>query len=165
MAVSEYKIYNLDCYHPSEDSSASTCPPACPVAAFISLAFCLRLIFLSRFFPRFYHHLTANQLDSLHYSLRKCAHLTEYAILGILTMRAVRRSRFASITRAAISRPVVLTSWAFCALYAATDEFHQIFVPGRTPEVTDALLDSLGAAIGIALYIAFARRQRARGAQ
>jgi VanZ family protein len=36
-------------------------------------------------------------------------------------------------------------------IYAATDEFHQSFSPGRHPRATDVLIDSLGAAIGAAL--------------
>ena len=43
--------------------------------------------------------------------------------------------------------------------YAATDEVHQVFVPGRSAEFTDVLLDSLGALVGIWLYLAWHRRQ------
>ena len=43
--------------------------------------------------------------------------------------------------------------------YAATDELHQVFVPGRSAEFTDVLLDSLGALAGIWLYLAWHRRQ------
>ena len=36
-----------------------------------------------------------------------------------------------------------------CAVYAATDELHQMFVQGRSCEVRDILIDSLGALTGI----------------
>ncbi len=43
-------------------------------------------------------------------------------------------------------------SLIFCILYAITDEIHQLFVPGRGTEVTDVLIDGIGALIGIGLY-------------
>lgn len=49
-----------------------------------------------------------------------------------------------------------LVPWAASALYAATDEFHQMFVPGRACLATDVLIDSAGAAVGIALLLAIA---------
>ena len=49
-------------------------------------------------------------------------------------------------------------------LIAATDEFHQLFVPGRGARVTDVLIDSLGAAAGILLFLAV-RRLLARPVQ
>jgi VanZ family protein len=39
----------------------------------------------------------------------------------------------------------------FAALYAATDETHQIFVPGRNASVRDVLLDTFGAGLGLAV--------------
>ena len=39
--------------------------------------------------------------------------------------------------------------WLIAAGYAATDEFHQLFVPGRSGQVSDVILDSAGAAIGV----------------
>lgn len=116
---------------------------------------------LALFFPHFYHNLTWHQLDAMHYYLRKCAHLTEYAVLGILMLRAFR-STGVPRTPGRITRSLILISWLLCAIYAATDEYHQVFVPGRSPEVTDALLDSVGAAIGIALYCAWVRRREHR---
>ena len=37
-------------------------------------------------------------------------------------------------------------------LYATSDEIHQIFTPGRTPAVTDVLLDTVGASVGAAAW-------------
>ena len=45
-------------------------------------------------------------------------------------------------------------SWVFCILYAASDEFHQLFVPGRAGLVTDVCIDSAGALLGILLFLA-----------
>ena len=40
------------------------------------------------------------------------------------------------------------------AAYAFTDEFHQRYVPSRTPSLRDVAIDSAGAAIGVAAYFA-----------
>ncbi len=68
---------------------------------------------------------------------RKLAHLTEYAILGLLSGRAVGRP------------------WAALAagvLYAASDEWHQTLVPGRSGQVSDVLLDTVGVILGIWIH-------------
>jgi VanZ family protein len=66
--------------------------------------------------------------------LRKGAHLTEYAILGALLLRAVGRE---------------LPALALGIAYAATDEVHQHFVRGRHASPLDVLIDAIGIAIGI----------------
>jgi VanZ family protein len=71
----------------------------------------------------------------------KLAHVTEYAVLGWL------------IQHARDDRRVGWQSWLMAAIYAATDEFHQSFTPGRHPLATDVLIDSLGAAIGAAIAV------------
>jgi VanZ family protein len=66
--------------------------------------------------------------------LRKCAHVTEYAILGFLLLRATGRE---------------LPALVLGVLYAASDEFHQHFVHGRHGSPVDVLIDSVGLLIGI----------------
>src|SRR5262249_54217159 len=65
--------------------------------------------------------------------LRKCAHITEYAILAFLLRRALS------------------TPWAAAAafLYACSDEFHQSFVVGREGRPRDVAIDSIGIVIGL----------------
>jgi VanZ family protein len=75
--------------------------------------------------------------------LRKLAHLTEYAILGLLLARATRRPIAA----------VVLT-----AAYAATDEVHQTFVEGRHGTPRDVAIDTLGALVGVYAWTRWSRR-------
>jgi VanZ family protein len=81
----------------------------------------------------------AETLLTMHTFLRKSAHVGEYFILGLLLFRAIRapkqgwRFRWACIA-------ILLA-----AIYAASDEFHQIFVPSRGPAVADVLLDTAGA--------------------
>jgi VanZ family protein len=49
-------------------------------------------------------------------------------------------------------------AWVMAILYSATDEFHQSFVPGRHPAVTDVLIDALGAAIILFLFNRYRRK-------
>jgi VanZ family protein len=74
--------------------------------------------------------------------LRKCAHAAEYAILGWLSYRAFVMSGM-SRNRA------LIFSIVLSVLYAASDEYHQRFVPGRHGAVMDAALDSFGVCVGI----------------
>jgi VanZ family protein len=66
--------------------------------------------------------------------LRKGAHLTEYAILGALLLRAVGQA---------------VPAFLIAVAYAATDELHQHFVRGRHASPVDVLIDSIGIAAGI----------------
>jgi VanZ family protein len=81
-------------------------------------------------------------LEGIHHVFRKLCHLTEYAIFGWLVWRAIRRPvkndpRPWNWAEAGLALAVVFA-------YAASDEFHQIFVPSRTPLITDVLIDSTG---------------------
>lgn len=83
--------------------------------------------------------------ETINYPVRKTAHATEYAILGILVlMRCCCQETWCR-------RRMIVTAWGISTAYAATDEFHQIFVPGRAGMVTDVMIDSSGALAGILL--------------
>ena len=83
-------------------------------------------------------------IGRVHFLVRKTGHFTEYAVLALLVLRAFRKStpEFWStrVWRAAVCALLVT------AAYAATDEFHQVFVPGRTASPGDVLIDSSGGA-------------------
>jgi VanZ family protein len=68
--------------------------------------------------------------------LRKLAHFAEYAILGALLVRAVGNSVTAVVAGVA---------------YAATDELHQHFVPGRHAAFRDVAIDAAGVLVGVLL--------------
>lgn len=87
--------------------------------------------------------------------MRKCAHVSEYAILALLLWRALR-SRSALRTKLPTLFGAVLLG---CAVFAASDEFHQSFVKSRTPSVRDVLLDIAGALFGLLICASFAHRQ------
>jgi VanZ family protein len=48
----------------------------------------------------------------------------------------------------------ILIALGVCMLYAASDEVHQIFIPGRGAQVKDVLIDSAGAFVGIGIALA-----------
>ena len=84
---------------------------------------------------------------SLNYFIRKCAHFLAYLMLEIIVLFAMRRTGLRG-------RGCVVTL-LICIGYAITDELHQAFVPGRTPKLTDILIDSSGASLGTGLYLLF----------
>lgn len=86
--------------------------------------------------------------ELLDLALKKVAHFGEYAILGALLWRAIsgRLSGFPAR---------LLVGVALGSLYAATDEIHQSFVPGRQPAFSDLLIDSVGTAAGLAVLYRF----------
>lgn len=82
------------------------------------------------------------QLDfakKIDHPVRKTAHASEYALLGMLLFGAMTATRKIRMSYA----------WLAASCYAATDEFHQLFVPGRSCQFTDVCIDSGGAALGI----------------
>lgn len=75
--------------------------------------------------------------------LRKAAHLTEFAILGGLLLRALPRPPAA---------------FALGVLYAISDEIHQTFVPGRAGRPLDVAIDAVGVGLGIIAWQQLGRR-------
>ncbi len=73
----------------------------------------------------------------------KLLHIIEYAILGYLLARAGKNS---SSLRLRVHFRVFAVSVAL--LYGLTDEFHQLFVPGRVVEGLDVVADTIGAFLG-----------------
>ena len=78
--------------------------------------------------------------------LRKLAHAAEYAVLGALLVRAVRRE---------------VPAAALGIAYALTDEIHQAFVPGRQGRPLDVLIDAAGVHLGVYVLGRAGRRMRA----
>lgn len=83
-----------------------------------------------------------SMIESVQFPIRKAAHMTEYAVLSVLIMLALIVDGIKDIKVTVIS---VLIATAF----AATDEFHQVFVPGRCGCVRDVFIDAAGSLIGI----------------
>ncbi len=83
--------------------------------------------------------------DLLTFLVRKAAHISAYFVLGILIYNLLKEYRLHI-------KHLIIASIALAMLYACTDEIHQTFVPGRSGEVRDVLIDTAGAAVGIAVY-------------
>lgn len=77
----------------------------------------------------------SRQID---FPVRKLAHLTEYALLGLALAYWRRSYAFVQLIG---------------SLYAASDELHQLFVPGRAGRIGDVLIDSLGVLLGWGIFI------------
>ena len=91
-------------------------------------------------------HLSASGAEAANHVFRKCCHVGEYAILGLLVFRALGMSRN---PLPSWSWPRMLGTVLIVFLYASTDEFHQRFVPTRTPMVSDVFIDTAGAMLGL----------------
>ena len=79
-----------------------------------------------------------------HLVLRKGAHWFEYLILAIFLLRAQRRGDESKLAAAAIPRTLALV-----LAYAASDEYHQSWVPERTASVVDVAIDTFGGICGV----------------
>lgn len=103
-------------------------------------------------FSGIFDTMTTEQVD---FFIRKCAHFTEFFILGVLMYWTLEK--WFVIHRARLG--LIL-----CMLVAAMDETIQLFVEGRSGQVTDMLLDSSGSLVGICMVLVLnkclARRQR-----
>ena len=87
------------------------------------------------------------------FAVRKTAHFMEYLVLGSCLLSAVREWRpegTGQIDMTSLIREGLL-SWGIAAAYAVSDEVHQIYVPGRSCELRDVVIDSCGALLGIVL--------------
>lgn len=92
-------------------------------------------------------------IRGFHHMVRKNAHFIAYFILGVLVINSLRVSGVRGY------RSMVL-ALGICVLYAISDEVHQLFIPGRSGEVSDVLIDSAGASVGIDVYLVFCRMKK-----
>jgi len=79
------------------------------------------------------------------YPVRKCAHGAEYALLALLLLFL-----FASFEAKGYKQ--YMLALGIAVFYAMTDEFHQLFVPGRSGNIIDVLIDSFGAGVGCLIF-------------
>ena len=80
-------------------------------------------------------------IETLQPPARKLAHFSLYAIGGILVFTYVNEYNVST-------KKKFLYSILFCFAYATTDELHQAFIPGRSGEIRDVLIDTSGATLG-----------------
>jgi VanZ family protein len=80
-------------------------------------------------------------------------HLIVYFVLMILLVLALRASTKLS------TKQVYLLAFLIVAIYGLSDEYHQSFVPGRTPTLVDWVVDLIGAALALLVLLRWDRRQ------
>lgn len=106
------------------------------------------IVTIARFFNKDFDSLDEQQqqaiIDRYQNLIRKAAHMAEYGLLGgMMALFAFTFESAGLVARLAL--PVIIS-----VLYAASDELHQYFVPGRGPGVKDVLIDGAGAVICVA---------------
>lgn len=113
-------------------------------------------VFLSGFIGEV-ESIPIEQLEQMHFLLRKCAHFSEYFILGVLVEMSLQQNRM---------RRKDWLGLLICVSVASVDEIIQLFVSGRSGQVSDVLLDSVGALCGIGVLLLmgkiFRRMKQAR---
>lgn len=86
--------------------------------------------------------------------LRKTAHFSLFFILAVMLYFAIKSTT---------GKYVGILTIACCTLFAGIDEYHQIFITGRTACFTDIIIDSAGAVCGLLLVTAAAAIRRQAG--
>lgn len=88
----------------------------------------------------------AETVEAMHLFVRKAAHFSEYAVLGMLTVNALRTYRLNKALRFIL--PV-----ATCLVYAVSDEIHQYFIPDRACRAFDVFIDTMGGLTGTLILL------------
>ena len=114
----------------------------------VSEAFSYRIVSSTGLF--FHLHLDEEELrriaNAIESTVRKAAHMTEFGILSILVYVWLGKWQIT------VGRKMSIAA-IFTILYAASDEFHQLFVPGRAGSIRDVVIDGSGAILGICIFI------------
>ena len=76
--------------------------------------------------------------------VRKVAHFMEYFILGLLLINLFRNNK-----------KVYLYTMVIGGIYAISDEIHQLFVPGRSCDIKDVIIDTFGIVFSIIIIFAY----------
>lgn len=97
---------------------------------------------VNHFFQNYDYDYISGKVDHV---VRKMAHFSIYASLGLCVSFSFGRRKFLSLKS--------LFSLGVCFLYACTDEFHQYFVPGRSCQFTDVMIDTSGALLGMIISL------------
>lgn len=114
----------------------------------VSEAFSYRIVSSTGIF--FHLNLDEEELrriaDAIESMVRKAAHMTEFGILSVLVYVWLGKWQMAADTRRSLAAISAM-------LYAASDEFHQLFVPGRAGSIRDVVIDSTGAILGVWIFV------------
>lgn len=90
--------------------------------------------------------------ENIKMPIRKLAHFSIYTVLGITTMLHM-------FTYAISKSKKMGSSLVIGMLYAISDEIHQLFVPGRSGQITDVCIDTIGVLFGIGIVLVIQNRK------
>ena len=90
---------------------------------------------------KFENYNNQEAVDTIEVFIRKLAHFSIYSLLGLLIMLLFSTYNFKE-------NKMLLYTLLIGLIYAITDEFHQSFIPGRSAQISDVLLDSAGVLFG-----------------
>lgn len=96
--------------------------------------------------------ISEERIAALHFLIRKAAHFTEYAVLGLLAARA-----FVGSSHRVLRDNWIIVSAILIVTYAFLDEFHQSFVSARTASIFDSLIDIAGGLFALICLAYFKR--------
>ena len=108
-------------------------------------------VFLRWLYPDFSAYSAQRQEDlyfRVDFIVRKTAHVLEFTALGFAL-----RLHLQALTRFGPIRRPQLLAWGIGSLYAASDELHQLFTPGRAARLADVGIDSLGVLLGLLFFL------------
>ena len=108
----------------------------------------------------FFPNMSEARLATIHFLTRKAAHFSEYAVLAFLARRAFITSSSAFIQRYWFQLGLLLV-----VIYALLDEYHQSFVPSRTPSIYDSAIDVAGGFTVLLLFKLYRKRASEREAR
>ncbi len=94
--------------------------------------------------------------EDLTFVVRKGAHFSIYALLGLLIILLMYEYRV-------YGKLALLISVGASMLYACSDEIHQTFVQGRSGEIRDVIIDTFGAFVGCIIVIIYKKIKSNRG--
>ncbi|MCC7123333.1 MAG: VanZ family protein [Acidobacteria bacterium] len=82
-------------------------------------------------------------------------HGVAFGVLALLILRALSHASLSRVTRG-----VIVAAWVITVLYGVSDEFHQSFVPLRSPDPLDVRSDAIGAALALGAAWAWSKIRR-----
>jgi VanZ family protein len=86
----------------------------------------------------------------LEFFIRKAGHVSEFTILALLV-------GYALLAKPMKRSKVLVYTTLFSILYAASDEWHQTFVPGRTGHAIDVAVDTTGILLAVGWFLLTAK--------
>jgi VanZ family protein len=95
-------------------------------------------------------HISMATIISIDFALRKIAHFVEYAVLAGLLWRGLHGT-FSTASKTVLA----FSTFLFAATFAASDEYHQSFVPSRTASAHDVIIDCIGAFVMVLFCLIF----------